>query len=596
MKWNLLQTYDDMLGLIRGFSTPDVWVCRCLHQIVAFSRQTHNPLWRLTEINEVVAWGDQSLLLVQGMGIASTFLDMYEPRCFLFGFEPASGEVTWQTRVHWTESNIGNHGGLSASDRLVFLTEVPVSTPQLVWLDPHSGERLHTCPSPDSLLAPVVSGDYVFVEGGWDGGLYRAPTEPGAGSLEGILEGQIKSIAAQDDHLFVLYTVGEWKNMRQFLVCYQADTLDILGKIELKVEKDYKYARLYNIGHPHRVLMYGDFHLLCLDTENKTILWDQTLPDDRYTDLAVTPWGALVPFGGETPAVLVDIETGQFQPMAEIDPPNRFIPVGELCFVNQDFSAGLYTTQPVGGEGTTIEVEEFPATDINTLVKNDAPLDPREALRDAFGAATRSEKLDPALEKIREVFPVRRISGKVKAFLKALMAKEIPEGPLNFSSWDTLASHCFRYSDLFSFGDKKRFFPAFLIASEFGGIDFYMMINSGKVIALHHDATFYEVASEVWEAVEENEASFEKAFPKTGALHTIDQLLAFQKAFAGVRKKDFGEIPPEELIPKIAAAFEWSVRELAKSLNHHAMEFLYWDIMDHQAILDSLISMEMENK
>ncbi len=598
MTWKKLRTYQDMLGLGTVLSTPNTWLARTLHQIVGIDAQTLNIRYRLDKINEVVVYGDQSLSFVKGTAVASTWLGSYETRAFLFGFDPDTGQVRWQTRVFWTGPNTGQFGGFSATDDTILLTEQPVSTPQLVWLDPVTGEKKHRCDSVNTKTAPLVAGNHIFIAGYWDvSGLFRTTLAPTHDAVEKIQDGEILSITVQDDHVFVLYTEGEWEKERAFVVCYQADSLDVLGKIEIAPENEYTYVDLHAFGHPDRVLAYGKEELYCYDTAAKKLIWQQKMPYRRYTNLDVTSWGAMIPFGSNEHALLIDYESGTLSQWDRSEwTSDHFNELDDHLLVTEGSSASLWTEKPTVNQEVMIDEGKDNVIDITSMVKNDAPKDPREILRDAFGAATRKGKLDPALEKMREIFPTNRIAGKVKTFLEAAMKGDIPKGPLNFTSWDRLAGHCFRYPELFGFGDKERFFPALLVASEYGGVEFYMMLSSGKVIALHHDASFSEVASDVWAQVGEDPTAFEKAFPKEGAVHTIDQLLAFQNEFAGIKMENLDDIPPQDLIPRLAEAFGWTIKKLASSMDLLPMEFLYWHVMDHEEVLQALIEKEKQNK
>jgi hypothetical protein len=572
-------------------------VIRTLHKITGIHAKTLELQYQITDVNQVVAYGDDSLALVGGLAVASTFLGSYDPRCFLFGFDPNSGEIAWQNRVHWTKMSSGKFGGFSATESFIHLTEQAVSIPRLVWLDPLTGEKVHEMESLATQSAPLASGDFLFLDGGRHGGLCRVPREPGAGPVETVLDVNLRTLAAEGDHVFVLHKAKGEDQYQMTAASIQANTGEILSQFPLDPDIDTFRARFYTYGHPDRAIMYGhDNRLFVLDFQQEKILWALALPYHRYTDLAITPWGVMASFGLNAPSVLIDPESGEMTDMTffERDPDNILALDGHLLAA-QGFSTEVWTPERVEGIPSFVDTSTLPAVRIDTVVHNDAPIDPREQLQEAFGAAARLGKLDPALEKIREIFPISRISGKVKTFLEATLKGEIPKGPLNFVSWDELAYHCFRYEDLFRFGGKDRFFPAFLVASEFGGVEFYLMLSSGKVIALHHDASFFEVAREVRDQVGENPVEFEKTFAKQGSVHTIDQLLAFQNAFAGLRKENLDEIPPESLIPRLADAFGWTIQELAAVLDELPMEFLYWDVMEHEDVLKVLIEKEKQN-
>jgi hypothetical protein len=130
-----------------------------------------------------------------------------------------------------------------------------------------------------------------------------------------------------------------------------------------------------------------------------------------------------------------------------------------------------------------------------------------------------------------------------------------------------------------------------LIAGEFGGVEFYVMWDSGQVISLHHDASFSEVASDVWGEVEENERTFEQQFPEAGSALDIAQLMRFQQTFAEVKDTgDLAALERRDYLTRAAAAFGWSLKQLRQRLETHDLALEFLSIHDEElAVLDEML-------
>ncbi|MGB1251615.1 MAG: leucine-rich repeat domain-containing protein [Candidatus Promineifilaceae bacterium] len=104
---------------------------------------------------------------------------------------------------------------------------------------------------------------------------------------------------------------------------------------------------------------------------------------------------------------------------------------------------------------------------------------------------------------------------------------------------------------VYRFGDEL--FPGDWIGYDNAGIQFLLLLETGQVITLHHDATFYEVAGDIRARTP---ADFLKKFAKAGSVMTIDRLIALQQASVAFKHLD-------EDMPTYAA--EW-LRLVSKSL------------------------------
>ena len=156
-----------------------------------------------------------------------------------------------------------------------------------------------------------------------------------------------------------------------------------------------------------------------------------------------------------------------------------------------------------------------------------------------------------------------------KKALPYLLNKLDLNGPLNLEPFEKSWKNCRTYKDIFSrFGDSL--FPALCIGGDGYGIEFWFVLTTGTVISLHHDASFFEVASHI---SAKDEADFVKKFAKAGAAFTIEQLASLQQMTATLE----GSAQEKEQAFFIAAAkalgLTW--RRLAKKLKELSLEFVY---------------------
>jgi hypothetical protein len=193
---------------------------------------------------------------------------------------------------------------------------------------------------------------------------------------------------------------------------------------------------------------------------------------------------------------------------------------------------------------------------------------------------------------VREVTRISQTHKKVKDFFKALKAGELDAGPLNFIPLAELHRGFFFYPDLFGFGPDERFFPGVLVAGEYGGVEFYLMWATGQVIALHHDASFYEVARDVWHEVEERVGGFEREFPEQGGVLDIAQLVRFQRAFSELESTgDLSDLDTRDFFTRTAQAFGWSLGKLYEQLKEYHLLLEFLSVYDEELeILESMLA------
>ena len=151
-----------------------------------------------------------------------------------------------------------------------------------------------------------------------------------------------------------------------------------------------------------------------------------------------------------------------------------------------------------------------------------------------------------------------------------LIGEENLEGSFfKIKPFEKCHQNLFTYQKLFKRFDNT-YFPAVLIGGDSYGVELWLVLTNGKVISLHHDASFYEVASDINATDTE---SFVEKFSSLGSIFTISTLAEFQKKSSHLDKK---ETHFERKLLKITAeSLGWSIAQLAKSINKLALESIY---------------------
>lgn len=156
-----------------------------------------------------------------------------------------------------------------------------------------------------------------------------------------------------------------------------------------------------------------------------------------------------------------------------------------------------------------------------------------------------------------------------------LLGKENFEGTFfNINSFEKCHQNIFTYQKLFKRFDDSLF-PAVLIGGDKYGIELWLVLTNGKVISLHHDATFYEMAHDITAS---DSDTFVKKFSESGSVFDVESLAQFQKLTANLDKKD----PHYErmLLQITAESLGWSISKLSKSINKLPLESIYSSARD----------------
>ena len=126
------------------------------------------------------------------------------------------------------------------------------------------------------------------------------------------------------------------------------------------------------------------------------------------------------------------------------------------------------------------------------------------------------------LKALKAHFQIKKIHKSIEPYIFG----EVPvEGIFRISRFEDCYQNLFTYDKLFG-KLGEGIFPALLIGGETYGVEFWLVMTSGKVISLHHDASFSEVAYDI---KTDDTAYFVKEFSRQGSIFNIKTLLEFQR-------------------------------------------------------------------
>ncbi len=553
-----LETGMRKLGVVRVARLGERWLIRDLRNVYAYSPMDNRIEWQLADSGGG-PMSTKELVVAGGVAVTAVVFGREDKRTWIVGLDPASGAVLWQRRTLWPKG-IVYFGGLWSCGDHVILGEQRVNGVHLVWLSVADGLEAHACSTVKDASKIGVAGERVFVRAGHR--LFARSAEPGAGRLEEVLDARrIMSLTYADDRIYSHCRLEEDGRKIDFVVWWNASTFAPGGRIELPATGDHRRAAVLPTDPrtPHRVLLHARQHLHLLDLESEQEIW-HIEESGRIASPKWTPEGI---FYFRKEAFRVEVDTGARG-------PSPFEKATAIHWLG-DFVAADYTTSMKVYSRETLSVPEptpdgWPLTRSETVVvETGVPADPREELQRAIPAAATSDSLEPFCVQLCRMFALETIPGIVREFFEVLRRGDLERGPMSFTSWDRLAMHCQKYRHLFRFDLGERFFPALLVASESGGVEFWMMLATGVVIDLHHDASFFEQASDVWAACGGDVAAFEEQFPQRGNQLTIRQLTNLQRSFAETGElRDLEDLPPEPTFRTLAGSLGWQLVDLAE--------------------------------
>ena len=185
----------------------------------------------------------------------------------------------------------------------------------------------------------------------------------------------------------------------------------------------------------------------------------------------------------------------------------------------------------------------------------------------AFSALKKSGKKRPFCDAVKAWYGLDKLSSNVKPYL---LGQQPGEGILKLEPFIDLWKNRVSFRSLFDrFGNEP--FPAVCIGSDGLGTEFWVLLESAKVISLHHDATFYEVAGNIRSS---DPRRFVREFAKAGSVLTLPQLFALQDESCGLDPDD--AVFPQKLFEAAQRVLAIPASKLQRRmLRERAFEFLF---------------------
>lgn len=188
------------------------------------------------------------------------------------------------------------------------------------------------------------------------------------------------------------------------------------------------------------------------------------------------------------------------------------------------------------------------------------------------------------LKHVKAHFGINKIHKEVEPYL---LGEVNTKGIFNIDAFTKAYPHVFTCDQLFGkFGNET--FPGIIIGGDTYGIEFWLILTTGKVISLHHDATFSEIAMET-EGKDVDD--FVKKFGQAGSVFNITSLLEFQR-LSGVLDKNADDFELR-LMQVTAQSLGWSIKKLSENVNDLPMEHIYMlgrDFVDEGGLNDLILA------
>lgn len=193
------------------------------------------------------------------------------------------------------------------------------------------------------------------------------------------------------------------------------------------------------------------------------------------------------------------------------------------------------------------------------------------ALQSAIAAFKQHNDLSTLKTSLMAFFQIPSIAPELDAWLAG---EEPPNGPYLLTSFERACEWVPSFEHLLHrFGEVP--FPALNVGGD-DGIDFWLVLETGRVISLHHDATFYEEAGYI---KTDDISEFMRRFERVGSSFTFSQLSQLNALTADLDEGD-DETYGKELLKATAQVLGISLRKAAECVDDSSMEIIYRKLGD----------------
>ncbi|MCP4221071.1 MAG: leucine-rich repeat domain-containing protein, partial [bacterium] len=194
-------------------------------------------------------------------------------------------------------------------------------------------------------------------------------------------------------------------------------------------------------------------------------------------------------------------------------------------------------------------------------------------LEHAFNTFRETGNRKDLLETVKSCFKIKKVDKDVEAYIVG--DTHIEKGSMfNVQPFEGNCTSRFTYRELFGRYDDTVF-PAMVVGGDGSGVEFWLVLTTGKVISLHHDATFLEMAADI-EA--ETPKDFIKKFSHEGSTFKFENLLRLQQECLSIDPDatDF----PIRFVHAVCQSLNWKPAKLNKHIQRRNLEFVYTPIAD----------------
>lgn len=199
----------------------------------------------------------------------------------------------------------------------------------------------------------------------------------------------------------------------------------------------------------------------------------------------------------------------------------------------------------------------------------------QEELQACFDQTLETGDFAPVIAGLKELIGIKSVHQITLDYLEQLRLNAVPNHPFYITEWAGLGKHCYTYYKLFRLRDANKepiegYFPAINIAGSTGSLEFFLMLETGKVVVMHSDE-MTEIADDLFRG---SRSRLSKDITSKQAVYSASQFLAIKRTFADTPDSDLKKIDPKEFFTKLAGALGWEMSYFYYYRNHSAFEWM----------------------
>ena len=507
------------------------WVIRGRHFMAGYDPQTETMLWSYDLLTMHPYEGHQSY--THSGHLITSYLDVRRKgHAWIFAYRPDTGAVVWHHKVRLgaTDNKTGSNYFHQTKRYIMYPGDKEIGV-----LDAKTGRRVGSMPY---ILRGVSfqAGGYTYIYNRdnvvripWD--VSELPDAWEEVSWEGSSDdGLISHFQVKDDAVYASSFV--WTGDQPTVLRVQK--LDATSLVELaRLELEWKHKRDCRIvvsPVEDCVIATHPSAFACLDFQRGEIRWENAWSDShtvrwsrhglfahtwRSENLTVNPDnGSLSSTSLHTKytAILAgdflvsktefyhhrtwfdseDDYAVERQALAEAIAGNgvKYVVTGGLSAIYEWRDDGTAPPQAAA------LIDHPPPLQISPqLEKQPFPEDTQaQRIQAAFQALQEDGNTEGFCASLKEILGLKAIHPDVRAFLEHGLVAEKQTGYRHTLTSFTNSNNLLTYDELWSFGPKDKLFPGlYSIGHTAAGHEFVLMLESGRILALHHD-DFFQVA------------------------------------------------------------------------------------------------------